>query len=343
MGQYRNKVSLQDIADRLGISKYAVSLALNDKPGVSDELRKEITKLAIEMDYQGNKKKQAKKNSSILVLIPEYISNDTFFYNSIYWSVEADIKRRGFKAVLAGVNADMQEKLEYPNFYYEMEFCGIIMIGIFTKKYVRKILSSGLPVISIDHYYDDIPMDAVVTANLEGSYSIVSYLIEKGHKDIGYVGSIEMTSSLYERWCGYNKAMLYHGLKVNAEHCILNSSPLNVLFAEVEELDRLISGMKTMPTAWFCGGDRIAINLINVLSRKNIKIPEEISVAGFDDIEAANMIIPSLTTVRIDRQRMGQEAVDLLIRRLEQNGEIQKISIYGDMVIRESVKPLSDD
>ncbi len=343
MGQYRNKVSLQDIADRLGISKYAVSLALNDKPGVSDELRKEIIKLAFEMDYQGNKKKQVKKNGNILVLIPDYISNDTFFYNSIYWSVEADIKKRGFNAVLTGVNADMQEKLEYPSFYYEMEFCGIIIIGIFTKEYVRKLLASGQPVISIDHYYDDIPMDAVVTANLEGSYNIVSYMIEKGHKDIGYIGSIEMTSSLYERWCGYNKAMLYYGLKVKEEHCILTASPLNVLFAEPEELERLISGMESLPTAWFCGGDRIAINLINVLSRKNIKIPEEISVAGFDDIEAANMIIPSLTTVRIDRQRMGQEAVDLLIRRLQQNGEKQKISIYGELVIRESVNPPKND
>lgn len=340
MGQYRNKVSLQDIADRLGISKYAVSLALNDKPGVSDELRKEIIKTASEMDYQGGKKKAVKKSGNILVLIPDYINNDTFFYSSVYWYVEADIKKQGFNAVLTSVNLDMQEKLEYPSFYYEMEFCGIIIIGIFAEEYVKKLLGSGCPVVSIDHYYDDIPMDAVVTANLEGAYNIVRHLIENGHKDIGYIGSIAMTASLYERWCGYNKAMLHYGLRVREDHCILSSSPLKVLFAEPDELERLIDDMESLPTAWFCGGDRIAINLINVLSRKNIKIPGEISVVGFDDIEAANMIIPSLTTVRVDRQRMSREAVNLLIRRLQNDGDKQKISIYGELVIRESVKPV---
>lgn len=340
MGQYRNKVSLQDIADRLGISKYAVSLALNDKPGVGEELRKEIIKLAHEMDYLGGKKKPGKKTGNILVLIPEYISNDTFFYNTIYWSVEAEIKKQGFNAVLTGVNAEMQKKMIFPNFYYDMEFCGIIMIGIFTKEYVIKLLGSGLPVISIDHYYDDVPVDAVVTANLEGSYNIVNYLIENGHKDIGYIGSIEMTASLYERWSGYYKAMLHNGLKINEEHCIIASSPLSVLFAEPEELEKIIDKMSSLPTAWFCGGDRIAINLINVLTRKNIKIPDEISVVGFDDIEAAKMIFPSLTTVRVNRQLMGKEAVAFLIRRIEQGGEKQKISIYGELVVRESVKKI---
>lgn len=340
MGKYRNKVSLKDIADRLGVSKYAISLALNDKPGVGEELRKQIIKLAHDMNYHGSKKKSIQESKNILVLIPEYIRNDAFFYYPVYWALEMEIKQHGYNAILTSVSTEMQEKLLFPNLYFDMEFSGIITIGIFNKEYIIKLLGSGLHVVSVDQYYDEIPMDVVVTANEEGAYEIVNYLIANGHKDIGYIGSIQMTASLYERWSGYCKAMLYNGLKVNEEHCILSSSPLNVLLADPDELGKIIDDMKSFPTAWFCGGDRIAINLINVLSRKNIKVPDDISVAGFDDLEASKMIIPSLTTVRVNRELMAKEAVDFLVRRIKNSDEKQKLSIYGKLVIRESVKKL---
>lgn len=341
MKKYRKKVSLQSIADKLNVSKYAVSLALNGKPGVSDELRKLIVQTAQDMNYQGVKRASAKKSKNILILIPEYIRNDTFFYNNIYWSVENEIKKCGYNAILTSVSNDMEEKLLLPSFYYDVECAGIIIIGVLKEIYILKLIETGLPIVSVDHYYDSIPMDAVVTANEEGAFNIVNHLIANGHRDIGYIGSIKMTSSLYERWCGYKKAMLYSGLNINEEHCITSSSPLSVLLSNPDELEQLIDKIEFMPTAWFCGGDRIAISLLNVLSKKNIKVPDDISVAGFDDIEASKMVNPSLTTVRVDRELMGKTAVDFLIRRIGEPRDKQKISLYGELVIRDSVKNMS--
>ncbi len=339
----RKKISMQDIANHLNISKNAVSLALNNKPGVSEELRKMVVKAAQDLNYGGFGKSEKKKNN-ILVLIPEYISNDKFFYNDIYWSIEKEAKSREYNAIMSSVSSETQDKLILPSLYFEIEFCGIIIIGIFKEEYVKKLLELKVPLITVDQYYESVPLDAVTTANHEGAYQIVKYLIDNGHKDIGYIGSIKMSASLYDRWNGFKKAMLIHGLKVNESHCILNSSPLceSGLLSDIYELERYINEMDTFPTAWFCGGDRIAIALINVLTKKSIRVPDDISVVGFDDIEASKMIYPPLTTLRVKRELMGREVVDFLISRLEKEGEIKNIALYGELIIRDSVKKLID-
>jgi len=332
------KCSMQDIAKRLGISKNAVSLALNNKPGVSEQLRQQIIKTAQEMNYSGLSYKR--KNNNILVLIPEYIRNDTYFYNDIYWSIENEAKLKGYNAILTSVSEEMESELRLPGIYFDMNFSGILIIGVFRKNFVKKLLTLGLPIISVDHYYDDIMLDSVVTANVECAYMAVQYLIDNGHKDIGYIGSIDMTASLYERWIGYLKAMRKNNLEVNKEHCITKPSSLYSLLNEISEIEKSLDEMSSFPTAWFCGGDRIAYALINVLTRRGIKVPDDISVMGFDDLQASSIIVPNLTTVRVKRQSIGAAAINLMTEKIEKGGDVIKYSIYGELVIRDSVKKI---
>lgn len=341
MSKLRRKTSMQDIADHLGISKNAVSLAINDKPGVSEELKKMVFKTAEDLNYSGLGKISRKPGNNILVLIPEYIRNDTYFYNQIYWTIEKEAKIHGYNAILSSISPEMENNLQLPNLYYDLDIIGIMIIGVFNIEYVKKLLGTKLQVLSVDHFYDELSLDAIVTANEEGAFKAVKYLIDNGHRDIGYVGAIHMTASLYERWSGFNKAMLYHGLKINEEHCILNTSPLSVLFADPEELGKYVDRMDSFPTAWFCGGDRIAISLMEVLAKRNINVPEEISIIGFDDIDASRIVNPALTTLKVKREAMGKEAVDFFIRKIGNNdGEKKKISIYGEMILRNSAKSI---
>lgn len=334
----KSKCSMQDIAERLGISRNAVSLALNNKPGVSEKLREKVIKTAREMNYSGLKYNG--KNNNILVLVPEYIRNDTYFYNDIYWSIENEANLRGYNAILTSVSEEMESELKLPGIYFDMNFSGIMIIGVFKKNFVKKLITLDLPIISVDHYYDDVIIDSVVTANKECAYMAVQYLIDNGHKDIGYIGSIDMTASLYERWLGYLKAMRNNNLEVNKEYCITKSSSLYSLLHEVSEIEKSLDEMSSFPTAWFCGGDRIAYALINVLSRRGIKVPDDISVMGFDDIQASSIIVPNLTTVRVKRKVMGAEAISLIIDRIEKGGDVIKYAIYGELVVRDSVKSI---
>lgn len=347
MVNYRKKASMQDIADCLGISKNAVSLALSGKSGVSDELREKIFKTAYELNYNGLKAPNKRSNKNILVLIHEYIRRDSFtyfFHNRIFWSIERSAQEIGYKVVFATVKKEEEDELLLPGLYYEMEYCGLLSVGSFTHNYIKMIQQTNLPVVNIDGYYNDTRIDSVVMANEEDSYSIVKYLIEKGHKDIGFIGFLNERSSYSERWSGYNKAMAEHNLIVNENHCILNWPSLSKIKLDPDELVEILSGMESFPTAWFCAGDMVAFTVISALTKMNIKVPDDISIAGFDDIESSQLISPPLTTVHVKRKSMAIEAVELLIRRIntKDNPAKVKISLYGDLVIRNSVKELNN-
>lgn len=339
----RKKVSLQTIADQLGISKYSVSLALNNKPGVSDELRQKIWKVAGAMGYERPRTRLVLQNLNIIVIIPEYIRRDTYFYNDIYWAIERWIQMKGHTAILTSISKEMEQNLILPSYFSEMEIAGILVVGVLTEAYIKKIQDTRLPVVSVDQYYDAINIDVVGTANEEGAYQVVEYLIQNGHTDIGFIGSKNVTSSIHGRWQGYIKAMEAHGLPIINEHCILNDSPLKSLLSEQKELEDYIESMPSFPTAYFCAADRISISLMNVLNKRGIRVPEDISVVGFDDQETSKMCIPALSTYHIKRTDMGKLAVERILRKIESPTEpTMKMAIHGELVIRDSVKKLNN-
>ena len=130
------------------------------------------------------------------------------------------------------------------------------------------------------------------------------------------------------------------GLAIDMNHNIINPSPLEALNSTPAQLAYHLDAMTSMPTAWFCADDRIAISFIQILISKGYKVPEDISVVGFGDIEAAQMIAPRLTTIQVQREQLGYEAVDFLIRKIDFGGSPAKISIYGELIERDSCKVL---
>ncbi|WP_175532163.1 LacI family DNA-binding transcriptional regulator [Paenibacillus sp. yr247] len=334
-----SKTSMQDIADRLGISKNAVSLALNHKAGVSEELRSRVFEAANQLKYR-TEPKNKKKLRHLLVLIPEYMRNDKTFYYELFWSIEKRAKESGYATIICGVTKEMEQQLILPDLYHEMVFNGMLIIGVLEVDYVRKLFELGTPLVTVDHYYDSLQLDAVVTANAEEAYKIATYLIDKGHQRIGFIGSINRTKSFKDRWSGFQYAMSDAGLTIDMNHCIADSPPLEVLDSNPDELASFLDAITSMPTAWFCANDRIAISLIQILISKGYKVPDDISIVGFDDIEAAEMIAPRLTTIQVQREQLGIEAVDFLIRKIDYGGSPSKISVYGELIERDSCKEI---
>ncbi len=338
MNRSKKKVTLQTIADAVGVSKYAVSLALNGKPGVSDELREKIFSVAQSMNYPKIPLAPGRKSKNILVLIPAFIRNDMSFYNTVYWAIEKESTAQGYNAILTSVNEEMENNLMLPSVYEDVGCVGMIAVGIFAEAYVRKLVSLGKPLVLLDQYYNTIQVDAVMSANEEGAFQAVAHLIQQGHTDIGFIGSITVATSFYERWFGYYKAMSTHGLRIPQEHCITEPSPLNILLHDEQILDKYLSKMPTLPTAWFCAGDMIAISLINALKKRNIAVPEDISIASFDDIEMSKLVEPKLTTYNAPRNLMGITAVQRLLQKAESASHPRKIVLYGELAVRDSVK-----
>lgn len=333
----KNKVTMQDIADRLNISKNSVSLALSGKPGVSDETRDLIISLASKLGYSLPNKSNPSKSNNILVFIPEYIRDDRYFYNDICWSIDKYSKKNGLNAIMTTITNEFQTNKILPEICNNIPFIGIIIIGILTESYVRFLYRKYENIVILDNNYYSLPIPCIVTANIEGAYTLTRNVIANGHSNIGFIGSTSMTSSIYERFCGFKLALKEADISNNEQYNILQNSPLNILLSDQNELLSILKEMEHLPTAFVCGGDRIAIACIGALKSLGYRIPEDISVVGFDDIELGHFITPPLTTMHVNRDEMGRLAVLELTRTNHKQAHNKKICLYPEYIKRDSL------
>ncbi|MNH80655.1 HTH-type transcriptional repressor CytR [compost metagenome] len=335
------KVSMQDIADRLQISKNAVSLALMDKKGVSEEMRSRIIQTAKEMGYGPYGKKQV-EHPNLLVVVPDritsYDDNDHFhFYHDMIWGLESSIRRSGYNAIIVRVDLAMEKNLILPGLFEDIKYAGVILFGIMEKAYARMIWKLDTPLVMLDSYYRDLPCPAVTSANMEGAYQAAEYLIGRGHRRIGFIGPTNLTTSHEERWYGYWRAMQQSGIKIEEKWCLTYSSGFDSTRREISEfLDR----MDEMPTAFFCGNDRIALLLSEALQERGIQLPSDISIMGFDDLNMSESSNPPLTTMRVNKTGMCNAAVELLISQQRSSREAVRWSISPLLVERSSTASL---
>jgi len=335
------KVTIADIAKKTGVSKNSVSLALRGMSGVGDELRRRIIDVAIELGYiEQGAHLDVKQDTCIIVMLPEYLHGDKniFFYSEVVWAIDNEIQERGACSVHIAVTKEMEDKLEIPVMPKGLHVTGILAVGIFSEAYMRQLTKLDIPLLTVDIMYKNLPY--VGSSNLTGSLDGVRYLIDKGHRDIGFVGPVYTAASVYERWCGFNWAMDEACLTVEPAYSIIGQREFK-LFDTEDAIEPYISQMKKLPTAWFCAGDRIAIAMIHLLSKLGLQVPEDISVMGFDDIQAAQMVLPRLTTVGTDRQMMGRLAVDYFYRIKKNKGLSMVTNLVPYKIIeRESVAEL---
>ncbi|MEF2964618.1 LacI family DNA-binding transcriptional regulator [Paenibacillus sp. M1] len=323
----KKKVSMQDIADRLQISKNAVSLALLNKKGVSEEMRSRIVQTAREMGY-GPFADKTPASGNILVLVPErimsYQDNDHFqFYHDMIWGLEKSIRARGLNAVVVPIGREMELRLELPRHCSEIAYLGIVLFGIVDEAYARVVWELDVPLVMLDSYHRGLPCPVVASANIEGADEAVSMLIRLGHRDIGFIGPANLTTSHEERWYGYWRAMQAHGIGIRDDYILTSSRSFD--YTE-QEIGVFLDGMKRKPSAFFCGNDRIAYLLARQLGKRDIRVPDDISVVGFDGLRYEDENGLQMTTMRVEKAKMADAATSLLL------------SVAGEGGLREAIR-----
>ena len=340
----RKQVTMADIAKTLGISKNSVSIALANKNGVSDSLRRRIIEKANEMQYGNVSIRFDTATRYIAVIVPQYLHGDTFFYAPVFWAVENEAKKRNCVSIHIGITHEMEETGRMPSLPGELDVLGMLVVGIISRSYLDMLRALNLPMISVDIGHISPDIACVGSANLAGGALATRYLIENGHTKIGFIGPVNIALSIYERWCGFHLAMRQANLTIDEKYNILGDETGSMLFDTIEALASFFEDRTEFPTAWFCAGDRIAVALINVLAQKGVRVPDDVSVMGFDDLSIGEMILPRLSTIHVDRQHMGEMAVAQLCR-LAKNPQqaAVNINLSGTIVERESVRQLQGD
>lgn len=339
------KVTMKDIAHIHGISVNAVSLALNNKPGISDETRIKILRTAEELGYLETKEKfyRTFSRTNICVMMHKRYSVDMDFYGKVLLGVVEEAKKNGYDALM---NFFDDDDFEVPTIIMQRRVSGVIVIGKIKDKNIEKICRMHTQIVLVDHASMVENIDSIITDNKHGSYMLVKYLLEKGFTKIGFYGELSYSLSIKERYLGYREALSTF-LGVSSweqrdsyidKYSILEGMEEAVLSNNNKEIVELIKRHETMPEVFVCSNDRVAISLMVALQILGYKIPEDISTVGFDNIDICEKICPKLTTVNVNKELMGKRAVQRLIYRLShRNSLTENVAISVEMVERESV------
>jgi len=331
-------VKMSDIAEKLNISTVTVSKALSDQKGVSEEMRNKIKKLALEMGYQKpvSKPEDRIRSFNVGVIVPEdYIEKYQTFYWEMYQEINmAAVKNNSF-VMLEVLNAADEKAGIPPKLLKENKIDGLIILGGLKSAYLKMIKEHyATPTVYLDFYDRTIKEDCVVSNSFYGTYMLTNYLFDKGHTNIGFVGTVLATKSITDRYLGYMKSLLEHGQSVR-EDWILDDRDSDRHNFEKFELP------EEMPTAFVCNCDIIASWVIRELEQAGYRVPEDVSIVGFDDFLYPGLCDVPMTTYAVNMTAMAETGVRLLIKKMS-GGETSEGMhlIEGRFIERKSVRTL---
>ncbi len=334
----KKSIKMSDIAEKLNISIVTVSKALADKDGVSDELRLKIKQLAGEMGYTYNSTAKSLKEGhtyNIGILVPErFLGKTMSFYWVLYQNISKELMKKDYYAIFEILKLADEENLILPKMIQDQKVDGIIILGQAKRNYVKAVKETDVPMICMD-FYENIPdVDTVVTDNFYGTYLLTDYLIENGHRDIGFVGNIKATSSIQDRYLGYYKALIENDIPYNS-HWTISDRIDSGAYIEITLPDK-------MPTAFVCNCDETAYRLIKELQQSGFRVPEDISVVGFDNYLISEICDPPITTVEVDMKAMAQTGVEMIVQRINHiHYKTGRRLISGKIIIKNSVKNIN--
>ena len=334
----RKAVRLSDIAEKLGVSTVTVSNALANQRGVSEELRERIKAMATEMGYQAPGSQAASKTAvNIGVLVQErYLGNGSSFYWRLYQELAVACAAHNCLLAFCVLKPDEEKNIEIPVMISDHRVDGLNVMGEISRAYLRKLeKEAGMPMIFLDFYAAEFDVDCVISNNFYGMYTATRHLVKKGHKKIAYVGSVKSNSSIADRYFGYLKAVRQYGLEERADWIVEDRVP-----GTMEIIEPKLPHDK--PTAFVCNCDQTASMLIHELESNGYRVPEDVSVVGYDNFLFMPVCDIAITTYGVDMPEMAKAAAERIIARVKglDKGPGRLSIISGNLIDKESVRAL---
>ncbi|MGC9398417.1 MAG: LacI family DNA-binding transcriptional regulator [Anaerolineae bacterium] len=311
----KQRVTIKDVAERAGLSPATVSRALNKSGYVSEEAHQRIEKAVAELGYQPNwmaRSLRGKPSRSIGLIIPDILN---VFYTTIAKAVAEALRLDGYELILCLNDEDPETDLGYLKTLWQKQVDGVIYVHPAqgdNSRFVRQMARSGMPIVEMTRQREEGLLDAVLAEDFRGAYQVTEYLTGLGHRRIGFiVGSTELSTGR-RRVDGYRRALEDANIPTDPDLLRIGTFTRD----HGEEATRALLALPEPPTAIFAGSNRILVGLLYVLRCRGWQIPEDVSVATFDDAEWLGVWCPPITAVDVAIDEMAQLAVDLLLRRM---------------------------
>jgi len=352
------RVTIQDIADALGVSRNTVSKAINNTGTLANATREKVLQKAIEMGYKqfsysnitdlnktdfpyGN----ATENKEIALFTTVFLTN-SHFSSTMLDKFQTEIASFGYSLTMHRILPDELDNLLLPSSFVKERTAGIICFEMFDNNYSKMICDLDIPTLFVDSpvFQTETPLkaDILYMDNSSNIFKFIKEMKRRNKTNIGFIGEYMHCQSFFERYIAFRNAMFLFEMPIKEEFCIVGN---------VEEVDKTNSSdyqdylfqhfnnLETLPDVFICANDFIALDVLQIFKKMGITVPKDVYLCGFDDSQESKLISPSLTTIHIHSQIMGFSAVHLLLSRIkEPNLNYRTVHTETSLIYRESTE-----
>lgn len=336
------KYKAKDIARELGVSPAAVSLVLNNKPGVGEQKREEILRKIEELDCGYLLKENGAKRGDIGFVIYKCggeVIDEYPFFNYLSESITRAIEKNNYTMTIMYLD----RKLPFNERYQALEnfrYAGYIVYAVEMYPDDLEVFNKlSVPCVYLDNPFPSVAVDTVTADNYLGIYQGFEYLYDKGHRQFGYIKSKVSILCFEERIQAFYDCVKERGLECRPEHVM----EVGYLEAETErDIDAYLDRQRELPTAFLADNDLLACRVVRAFKKRGIKVPDDVSVIGFDNRPICYFTEPKVTTVQLPGDEMGEMAVEMLIKKMRnKDGYTAKYKLGTRLIENESVKEIN--
>ncbi len=308
-------ITAKQLAQTLGLSEAAVSMALNNKPGVSTETKKLVLAKAAELGFDFSKLKDAHQHSEekriLYVIFKRHgaVVGDTPFFADLLQGIDYGCKKHGFYLSCCHLNGE--ENFEANMKKLASDNCdGILFLCTELPEHMCALLENlPVPVVLLDSYFRESKFDCVLINNVQGAHTATSSLIKRYKCQPGYLRSFYPTNNFKKRSDGFYKAIRENGMSVSQTVVHMLSPSMDGAYSDMKAL---LNDHTPLARCYFADNDLIAIGAMKAFLEKGYRVPEDVAIIGFDDISLCTSVKPTLSSIRVAKQTMGEVAVDRL-------------------------------
>ena len=352
------RVTIQDIADALGLSRNTVSKAINNTGSLADATREKILQKAVELGYkqfsymslpdmESAKDTETPANGiTEISLFTRKILGNSHFASPTLDKFQKEITKLGYHLTMYSIPDSDAAKLLLPQTFSPEKSAGIICFEMFEPAYSKMLCTLNIPILFVDTpaalIDTQLEADLLYMDNRTGILSFVNEMVKRGNTTFGYVGQILHCQSFYERYAALREGLELLGLPFRKEYSILDTPArenpdVNEHFAYRNYVLESLKNMKELPDVFLCANDFVAIDLLQSLKQLGFSVPKDVFICGFDDSPESRILTPTLTTIHIHSQIIGITAAELLISRIrEPSLNFRTVHTETTLIYRES-------
>lgn len=321
-----------------GVSPSTVSRTLSNRVFVEEETRQKVLKAVKELNYHPSSLARGLregKTHMLAFLVPDI---NSLFYPMVMKSIERYAAEKGYSLILCNNNEDIESEKKNMNMMGSRGIDGLLCMSVEDDIHhlVEFQKEREIPVVLVNRVVPD-AVSSVSFDNEHGGYLMTKYLLEQGHTKIAGMFGDFGRQRFRERYMGCKRAMEEYGVKDYKKYFIYDVDTIEEAFVRTKE----VLAREDRPTAFFATMDILAIGIYSGISHSGLKIPDDISVVGFDNIFMAQYMIPPLTTYNAPVDQMAEESINCLVLQIENREAVRKVNLKGELIERLSVKTIN--